>query len=229
VALNPLLLSKVLERLQEGQAIASMGYPDILYPPEKLAELLGERISRLTYREDSEAICNRHRVPQHQVPDSESLLELFGASLDVYDIVKERGCEIVLDLNEPYPENSQAQYDYVIDVGTLEHCFNIAQAAKNMAGLVKVGGAILHENPFNWGNHGFYGLNPTWYHDFYTDNGFELLEVKLLPRKTQTPIDIPITKRFQVTGDEANLLAVARRVEIKPFSWPTQTKYRKNT
>jgi SAM-dependent methyltransferase len=159
------------------------------------------------------------------VPDAESLFELFGVSLDVYDIVKERGSEIVLDLNEPYPENSQEQYDYVLDVGTLEHCFNVAQAGKNMAGLLRVGGIILHENPFNWGNHGFYGLNPTWYHDFYTDNGFEILEIALLPRGCE-PLTPPQTKRFGFTEVEANLLAIARRVEVKPFVWPVQTKYR---
>jgi SAM-dependent methyltransferase len=227
MALNPFLLGKLLPSLVPGQAIASMGYPDVLYPPEKLERVLGTRILNLKYREDSEVICKRHGVPIHRVPDAESLFEQFGVSLDVYDIVRERGSEIVLDLNHPYPEMSREQYDYVLDVGTLEHCFNVAQAGMNMAGLLKVGGIILHENPFNWGNHGFYGLNPTWYHDFYTDNGFELMEIVLLPRGCE-PVSLPKTKRFIFTETEANLLAVAKRTEVKPFVFPTQTKYRKS-
>lgn len=203
-----------------------MGYPDIIYPPERLKDLLGDKVLGLKYREDSEAICKRHGVALHDVPDSESLFEQFGVSLDVYDIVNERGCEIVCDLNYPLPQEVCGQYDYVVDVGTLEHCFNIAQALVNMAALVKVGGMIFHENPFNWGNHGFYNLNPTLFHDFYTDNGFEIVECLLLPRGEKA-FKAPQTKRFQYVGGEANVFTVARRLELKDFTFSTQTKYRR--
>ena len=80
--------------------------------------------------------------------------ETIGIELDVYDITTERGFEIKTDLN--FPLILEKSYDIVIDIGTLEHCFNIGQALMNMASLVGEKGFILHENPYNWGNHGFY-------------------------------------------------------------------------
>lgn len=217
------MLLGVLERGKPGEAIASMGYPDIMYPPEKLAGLLNGKT--IKYREDSEKICARHGSKPHEVPDSESLFEAFGLALDVYDIVQERGDEILCDLNYPLPDRVCGQYDYVLDVGTAEHCFNIAQALVNMACLVKVGGTIFHENPYNWGNHGFYNLNPTLFHDFYTDNGFEIVEMKLMERDGKM-YEAPSTKRFQFGGGEANLFTIAKRLEVKEMTFPTQTKYR---
>lgn len=227
MALNPLMLIKLCGKLKEGDAIASMGYPDIIFPPDDLAELLGDKLPGLKYREDSEKICKRHGIPLRQIPDAESLFGLYGASLDVYDIVEERGCEIVLDLNHPFPANACEQYEYVLDVGTLEHCFNIPQALVNMACLLKVGGIVMHENPFNWGNHGFYNLNPTLFYDFYGDNGYQVLECKLLPRGANEIWEVPATKRFVYTDKEANLFTIVARTEVREITFPTQSKYRR--
>lgn len=204
-----------------------MGYPDVIYPEEALEKLVGACIKGLKYRPDSYTICQRHSIAYRPVPDAESLFELYGASLDVYDITDERGCEIICDLNYPFPANACGQYDYVLDVGTLEHCFNVAQALVNMACLLKVGGIVIHENPFNWGNHGFYNLNPTLFHDFYTDNGFALLECVLLPRKGDCIVEISPTGRFRYTGDEANVFTIAQRIEEKEMNFPVQHKYRR--
>jgi len=201
--------------------VAAMGYPDIIAPLEMLAKI--HDLEGLKYREDSLAICARHGLQNRQIPDAESFFKLCGCELDVYDIVQERGCEILCDLNEPL--KVMKAYDLVLDVGTIEHCFNIAQAAFNMAGLVKLGGVIIHENPFNWGNHGLYNLNPTWYADFYGANGFKLLECKLATREGRSAI-IPHTRRFRFLEEEVNVFAMARRMDIVPMTYPTQTKYK---
>jgi hypothetical protein len=219
------MLVRLMKHLKPGDAIASLGYPDVLFPPDKLAQALGDRAERLQYRPDSDKICARHGIQNRQIPDAESLFDLFGASLDVYDIVDERGCEIVLDLNFPFPANACEQYEWVLDVGTVEHCFNIAQAIVNVASLAKVGGTVIHENPFNCGNHGFYNLNPTLYHDFYAQNGFVVEECKLA-RRDGWVVSAPATKRFIYTESEINVHTVARRVEVKDMTFPMQTKYR---
>lgn len=226
MALNPIALEKLVGKLKPGDAIASMGYPDILYPPERLLDLIGpEKHSRLEYREDSSTVCKRHGLQYRQVPDAEKFFELYGATLDVFDIAEERGCEIVLDLNYPMPKNAYGQFDYVLDVGTLEHCFNAPQALCNMAALLKVGGIIIHENPFNCGNHGFWGLNPTLYADFYEENGFKLLECALVAGDGIAIINP--TQRFFFYESEANCLAIAQKLEEVEFTFPTQSKYRK--
>jgi len=203
--------------LKPGMRIASMGYPDLIAP---IPDIPG-----LTYRDDSEAICKRHGLSPRQIPDAGSYFGLMGCKLDVYDIVRERGCEILCDLNERLdPALKAFNYDIVLDVGTAEHVFNIGQAMKNMSRMVKMGGYIIHENPFCMGNHGFYGLNPTFFADFYAVNGFELLECKLVNRQGDA-YSVPPTKRFRAVGEEMNVFAMARRVVIQTFVWPVQSKY----
>lgn len=214
----------MLGELAPGNAIASLGYPDILCPPHVLAKWVGDR--KFSYRPDSKAICKRHGVPQHQVPDAHSLFESYGATLDVFDIQQERGCEQILDLNHPIPGELCERFDYVLDVGTLEHCFNAPQALVNMAAMVKVGGIVIHENPFNVGNHGFWGLNPTLFYDFYGDNGFQVLECSLIDQEGFYEVG---TQRFKHTAGEANVLTLAQRLAVKPVVFPTQSKYRKKT
>lgn len=227
MALNQLMLETLLVRAKEGHAIASLGYPDVVfYDPARLRERLGDKILSVKYREDSAAICERHKTAVHDIPDAESLFEAVGCTLDVFDIVQERGTEIVLDLNYPIPPNACGQFDHVLDVGTLEHCFNAPQALMNMAAMVKVGGFVYHENPFNWGNHGFWNVNPTLFHDFYTDNGFEVVGFAMLPSASAEVYEPPATDRFKWKLGQANLLTVVRRVEEKEFTFPQQTKYR---
>jgi len=219
MALSQTMMNELCGRIKGGERIASFGYPDVI---GEVSNIIGSR--KIEYREDSAAICKRHGLPLHPIPDAESFFSALGCALTVFDIVKERGCETLCDLNEPI--YGHEGYDFVIDVGTLEHCFNIGQAAQNMAGMVKAGGIILHENPFNWGNHGFYGFNPTWYVDFYEQNGFELLKCSMV-RRDGSVVDAPQTKRFALKNDEEMLcFVVARRVEVVEFKWPKQTKYK---
>lgn len=232
MAITPLMTIKVVRELKKrpGARIASMGYPDIIASEKTIAEMTEGILKPLAYRVDSDAICMRHRIePPRRIPDAESFFGLFGATLDVFDIVQERGAEILCDLNYWLDPKYERQYDIVLDVGTMEHCFNIAQAAMNMAGLVKQGGVIFHENPFNWGNHGFYGLNPTWYGDFYGQPGWELRDCRLLERNGKhAPMEGNARKyRFIWSGGEANCYAMAERTALLPLSFPSQSKYRK--
>ena len=208
--------------LKSGRRVASMGYPDIIAPMEMVEKVMGDEFPKLTYRPDSEAICKRHGIAKRDIPDAHSFFKAMGCALDVYDIVKERGCEILCDLNHPIV--SRGSYDIVLDVGTAEHCFNIGQAIVNMADMVRKDGYIIHENPFNCGNHGFYNLNPTWYHDFYTTNGFDLLACALVDRHGASA-RVSYTKRFKFTEVEVNTFAMAQRKTIKTLAFPMQTKY----
>lgn len=208
-------------RLKPGMRVASMGYPDLVAPLDMLERAFGS-MDGAEYRADSEAICKRHGLEPRKIPDAHFLFAKAGCRLDVYDIIKERGCEILCDLN--FEMAQTVGYDIVLDVGTSEHCFNIAQALMNMAGMVNEGGVIIHENPFNWGNHGFYNLNPTWYADFYEANGFEVMDCRLASRDGRGAA-VPHGSRFKFTAEEVNVFAMARRVEVRPFVFPVQRKY----
>lgn len=231
MALSSALLVRLMERLKPGAGIASFGYPDIISPLKEVELILGAKFYGLKYREDSQAICARHGLEDRRVPDAASFFALLGCALDVYDIVAERGCEKILDLNDPLPVGKPLQYDFILDVGTMEHCMNIGQAAKNMASMLKVGGFILHENPYNMGNHGFYNINPTWYADFYSQQGFKLRALEMVVRNDPangTYIGgVHGTKRFTYLKSEANVVAVAERTEMLAIRWPHQSKYKK--
>lgn len=235
MALNLMMAQELCARLKPGQRIAAMGYPDLTMPVEFFEEALGDKFVALQYRKDSLSICKRHGIyPVRDVPDAASFFSLLGARLDVFDVIQERGDEIMCDLNEPLPEKYLGQYDFVLDVGTIEHCFNIGQAAKNMAGLLKQGGVILHENPFVMPNHGFYSLNPTWYLDFYEQNGFRLLDCLLCAGNLRDGIQTgrpPFAARFhpmkaQEGHPTTTIFAMAERLQVQDLRWPIQTKYK---
>src|SRR5262249_30198213 len=112
--------------------------------------------------------------------------------------------------------------------GTCEHCFNVAQAAKNLANMTAVGGYIIQAVPLNVYNHGFYNMSPTWIHDFYTENGFCIHYLKAISSALHLPkiYDVPPTKRFNRAVERSILLTVVERSCDAPIRWPIQSKYK---
>jgi hypothetical protein len=236
-ALGLQLIRSVAERMPPSEGLRraiSFGYPDILASEDQLFELFGNEVSRqLRFRSDSEAILAWHSAASHaeRIVESRHFFSLIGYDLTIADIARVRGDELIVDLNEPLdPALVSQPFDLVIDGGTAEHCFNIGQAFKNMAELVKVGGCILHINPAAMFNHGFYNLNPTLYADFYTENGFTVLFLKAVGNIVSAPqlIDVPLVQRIKELPFNACILCVAQRISRQPVRWPMQAKYRLN-
>lgn len=225
MALSNQMLRGLKSVAKPGMLVASMGYPDVISPPEIVKEAVGD--ATLDYRNDSAELVRWHGTEHARIPTAESVFKALGLMLEVFDIAAHRGGELIRDLNYQLPSADLERYDIVLDVGTLEHCFNIGQAAFNMAGLVKEGGIILHENPFNWGNHGFYGISPTWYHDFYGQNGFEVLDMKMIATDGQEVTGVPPTRRFGFFAAETNMCVAVRRRVVQPLNFPVQSKYKK--
>lgn len=75
------------------------------------------------------------------------------------------------DMNFPVPEEIDDKFDLVLDGGTVEHIFDIAQVMSNMVRMVRVGGSVMHLASFDM-DHGFYGLSPCFFFDYYRANGF---------------------------------------------------------
>lgn len=240
MALVPLTLSVVKDALAAlpeqctSRRILSLGYPDILASPASLERIFGAgTMSKIAVRDDSAQILRWHNAGSitNKVVEATGLFHALGFELDVLDLVQARGGEIIQDLNQPAPASLRERYAAVLDAGTLEHCFNIAQAAANVAGAVALGGFVMHGNPLNMYNHGFYNLNPTWYHDFYEANGFSVESAQIvIDAVAETPrvAAAPAFQRFRAIPENATLLVIARRNAIEPLKWPVQTKYRNN-
>ncbi len=213
--------------------IASLGYPDLLVTEEFVRKFFGDAIAdRLEYHPDSASILRFHNATEFlpRMIEARHLFGLLGFELEVVDIVRARGGEILMDLNRPCPEEYHRRYALIIDCGTCEHCFNIAQAAANIAQMTAEGGRVLHGNPLNWFNHGFYNLNPTWYQDFYCANGFEIEFIKGVSGRWFEPslFDVPLTNRFVGVPERSSVLMLARKTRQQRPVWPTQTKYVNN-
>lgn len=215
--------------------ICSLGYPDLLASVSSVSEVTGIDWRQLRPSEHSQAVIFRHGLESQMKPCcSKSLFKAWNADLTIFDIVQDRGCEELVDLNErditiPF----QSRFDIVIDNGTLEHCFNIGEAFKNIARLVPpINGFILHINPFTMANHGFYNLNPTFYHDAYTRNSFSIVAAKITSLDESCAMAFDWTRRFALdnsvdkSGKGCVMTVLARRLGVThEFIFPCQSKY----
>tara|TARA_X000001036_G_scaffold29393_1_gene24259 strand:- start:2 stop:811 length:810 start_codon:yes stop_codon:yes gene_type:complete len=172
------LLINLVKKLPNKPSIkvAFLGYQDLLLPNERWIQLMSiEKFKELRIRPNSEKILKIHKkVSVEIVPEIDSVIAaIFGnkVKVDTFDFTKYHGTEIIHDFNYPIPKKFNQKYDIVMDYGTTEHIFDYAQALKNMYSMTNLDGLICHVGPFDMFNHGFYGLNPTLFHDFYEDNG----------------------------------------------------------
>jgi len=94
--------------------------------------------------------------------------------IDKFDFDKPK---IIHDLQFPMDQKYHDFFNLIIDCGTLEHIFDVKAVMENIVKITKVGGYVLQMVPAqNFLNHGFYQFSPTFFHDFYTSNGFEVVE-----------------------------------------------------
>jgi hypothetical protein len=219
MALSQISLAAITPYLK-GAHVLSLSYPDLAVSQQEVEAMLGVKVSKWT-----------NQGPRHgkgyELPETMHVMKQVCASFECVDVAKLTGHERVMDLN--YPQDL-GEYDLVIDPGTLEHCFNIGQALMTAAGAVKVGGRILHLSPMTMMNHGFWNICPTLYHDFYTQNGFEIDIFEVHSKDKEGGLLVGQargfeTKRF-VARNEAGLCVLARRVRDCTLTFPVQTKYK---
>ena len=113
------------------------------------------------------------------------LVNLFAANkVDSVDNSTYENTTFVHDMNLRMPD-SFSEYDTVLDFGTIEHIFDVAQALRNIARLCKVNGQILHMSPANnFCGHGFWQISPELFFSLYSvENGFRDTEIFISTRK----------------------------------------------
>lgn len=85
--------------------------------------------------------------------------------------------KIIHDLQLPMDKRFYNFFNLVLDSGTLEHIFDVKSVMENIVRITKIGGYVLQFIPAqNFLNHGFYQFSPTFFHDFYHNNGFDVVE-----------------------------------------------------
>lgn len=167
-------------------------------------------------------------------PYAERLMtEVFGASqVESIDNSGYEGATHVHDMNLPLPPGFGA-YDTVIDTGTLEHVFDVAQGLRNTVALCGEGGQILHVTPANnFCGHGFWQFSPELFFSLYApENGFADTEVFIAARKrphTWFQVRKPTNGRRVNIVNGARLYCVCRTVRAdaaKPVANVQQSNY----
>jgi hypothetical protein len=203
-----------------GKKVLCLSYPDLVMPPGEVCEVLGIQVDEYT---DHGAW---HKVPYRLAETAAAFRKAGVEELKFIDINASRGCESIVDLNVDDGLILGGWYDLVIDPGTTEHCFNVGVAVRQAASAVAVGGVIVHTPPVSMVNHGFWNFNPTALYDFYSQNGWEILEM-LLADGNEGFHKCPRTARFGCPP-ELSIYFAARRLSPAPLTWPTQSKYLNN-
>ena len=135
---------------------------------------------------DFVAEARRYGLPQLEAavgdvyaafPYCDGLLRALGAqALEAIDASNYERAGIVLDMNRPAPVELHGRFTALIDGGTLEHIFDVPQAFRNVAALLRVGGHFVSVNGTNnFMGHGFYQFSPElFFRVLAPENGFEL-------------------------------------------------------
>ena len=119
------------------------------------------------------AIVPRGRSDRYGPYCEALLLDYFGAlTVDSIDNSGYEGATIIADLNQPIP--ALGTFDTIIDGGSTEHIFDIAQAYRNIGKLAEVGAQVVHVVPANqFCGHGFWQMSPEVFFSLYSvENGF---------------------------------------------------------
>jgi hypothetical protein len=139
-----------------------------------------------------------------------------------------------LDLNEPV--TLSRRFDLIINHGTAEHVFNIAQVFRTMHDWTVPGGTMIHESPFTgWIDHGFYNLQPTLFVDVAEYNGYQIRGLfvediaKNVLLQVQKREDVYELARQKSLPENALLFAVLTKGPVdQPFQVPIQGYYRES-
>ncbi len=206
---------------------------DVIAKPKDIASTLKLDQKDLIIRSDSNEIVNWHKVEKltTEIVNTKSLFELMGFQFSCIDRVQTRGCEDIQDLNLPILKDYYAQYDFVYD-GILNQCFNIVQALFNIVRMVKLNGYVIHVTPVLMINNGFYNICPTFFQDFYHENGFEIIQHNMfenihLPRNIQN-LNYTNQSRLRNISDDSMQLILAKRKTIRGLNFPIQSKFKQN-
>lgn len=152
--------------------------------------------------------------------------------IDKFDFDKPR---IIHDLQCPIDSKFHNFFNLVIDSGTLEHIFDAKTAMENIAKVTRVGGFVLQIIPAqNYLNHGFYQFSPTFFYDFYINNGFEIVESYLIEIRGASNRFYYYNQSTDYTGlffnptDRlANCFLVRKKKNVKKITVPDQFFYKK--
>jgi SAM-dependent methyltransferase len=106
-------------------------------------------------------------------------------SIDSIDNSSYEGASIIHNMNKPISTDFR-KYDFVLDLGTIEHIFNTPQVCENIINLLNIGGIYLSITPNNnFSGHGMYQFSPEFYLSAFSKKyGMEVQELYIAKLNT---------------------------------------------
>ncbi len=181
-----LLMKEYLRRPLSG-SLLTLGVQDILFTKASLyqmAEQYNFPLKKSLYLK----IATKRELSANGYLDDRELFRVLGFNevlrLDYSDY---EGADIAYDLNsDSLPEELYNRFDMIIDGGTTEHVFHVPNLLRTVYRMLKVNGRIVHLSPSsNYMDHGFYMFSPTFFHDYYSANNFEINSIQLIRHSRQ--------------------------------------------
>lgn len=236
-------LRNVQKKYNERVTVATLGYPDLMVSETDLRSV-GVEPKNLEVRErfvdTSLHVKLRAKLEADGTKNlytTESFFDQFNMDIKVFDIYSHLGVEEIIDLNEPLPEKYKGKYKMIFDVGTLEHCFNVGVAFKNIMQMTEVGGTIFMAAPASKINHGFWNFCPTAYTDIFHQNEWTVKDLIGVKGTRRLGVDdnldffIPDPenrKSYPSKPEEVIIMCVAEKDKEVDFKYPLQMKYAKD-
>lgn len=217
---------KYLPSTRKTRKVLCLGYPDLLVDEKHLVSVLGQAlVSQIPEEPLSDIVRTWHKSKLPRIYDPLWIFKHLGFEVVIFDTIAHRGIETLVDLNEPISNEYHEQFDLVIDTGTLEHCFNVGQAFKNVCQTLKQGGIFMSAAPITKLDHGYWNFGTLVYIDGFEQNGFKILKTTYTVGKGDGEILQPeLLTRWKVPL-MSSVYVIARREHITSWTWPVQKKY----
>ena len=168
---------------------------------------------------------------------ADSILKNLGFSkIDTLEYPGMDDAVISLDLNKKLPKKYHSRYDFIFDLGFMEHVYNVPEMMKSLHLLLKPNGKIVHFNPCQGTmNHGFYNFQPTFYFSFYKTCNYKNLKIFLIESKansnmsggmvTEVKENINNMNYFSKMGSSTYIVSFATKRPDSNFEIPNQEFY----
>ena len=228
--------------------LLTLGVQDVVATHEEMGDVLREckydiddvKPEYRKYASSVRANQARFIFGKQWMHQEDLFLKMFKfSSLQSLDVFDSEHPDIIHDLNNPIPECFYNKFDVIIDIGVLEHVFDIRQAVENIVSMLKKDGVLIHSTPLADydENKCFYYLQPAFYWDVYSANGFGDMKtyiewmpkyrfgqsnVKCIYREYKYNDNVRFSKPLHI----ASTIFVARKNnEVENFAVPIQNYY----
>lgn len=170
------LLLEESKRRPFGGSVMQMGKMFIFLDEQELSTYARKHSVRLASGVDFQPSHDPILAAHGCMNDASFFRSLGFDEVRSLDAAAWEGADVVADFNLPMPAELHGRHDLVFEGGTLQSIFDLPQAMTNIFQLLKPGGRIIHAmTPSH--NHvdlGFFMFSPTFFHDYYVGNGWQL-------------------------------------------------------